>query len=234
MPASESPAGSSRPQAPESRRRTRVVILAEIRFYREGLALFFADRDDFEVAGTAEEVVGAVELGLRDAVDVVLVDMAAASTPQVVRVLKRRLPMVGVVALGVPEAEQEVVPLAEAGITGLVSREASLEELSDAVASAAEGETRCSARVAAMLMRRVAALSDRFPEEEHIPLTKRQLEVVRLIDEGLPNKAIAQRLFIELPTVKNHVHNILERLGVERREEAASAVKRLSANLLAR
>jgi two-component system, NarL family, nitrate/nitrite response regulator NarL len=158
--------------------------------------------------------------------------VTAGSTPRVIRALKRTMPNVRVVALGVPEAEQEVIPLVEAGVTGLVSREDSLDELADAVNSAARGETRCSARVAAMLVRRVAVLSDQLPEAEHFPLTKRQLEVVRLIDEGLPNKAIAQRLFIEVPTVKNHVHNILERLGVERREQAAPAVRRLSTKLL--
>jgi two-component system nitrate/nitrite response regulator NarL len=227
-----SPKGPLRPDAVAPRRPTRVVILAEIRFYREGLALFFADRDDFEVIGTAEGAAAAAELALKTAVDVTLVDVTAGSTPRVIRALKRTMPNVRVVALGVPEAEQEVIPLVEAGVTGLVSREDSLDELADAVNSAARGETRCSARVAAMLVRRVAVLSDQLPEAEHFPLTKRQLEVVRLIDEGLPNKAIAQRLFIEVPTVKNHVHNILERLGVERREQAAPAVRRLSTKLL--
>jgi DNA-binding NarL/FixJ family response regulator len=84
-----------------------------------------------------------------------------------------------------------------------------------------------------MLVRRVATLAQHLlPERGDIPLTQRQLEIVKLIDQGLPNKAIAQRLFIEVPTVKNHVHNILERLGVHRREDAAIAVRRLSEGLL--
>jgi two-component system nitrate/nitrite response regulator NarL len=212
----------------------RVIIVAEIRFYREGLAGFFGVGDGFEVVGTSEDVGSAVELGRRGPVDVVLVDMAIAGAPQVIRTLRAALPSAGVVALGVREAEQEVIPLAEAGITGLVPHEASLEELSDVVRSAARGETLCSARTAAMLVRRVAALTEQLPERGRVPLTSRQLEIVWLIAEGLGNKAIAQRLFIEVPTVKNHVHNILERLDVQRREDAASEVKRLSSGRLVR
>jgi DNA-binding NarL/FixJ family response regulator len=84
--------------------------------------------------------------------------------------------------------------------------------------------------VAAVLARRVSVLSQQvLAEPAGIPLTRRQLDIVRLIGEGLPNKAIAQRLFIGVPTVKNHVHNILERLEVHRREDAVSAVRALSA-----
>ena len=130
------------------------------------------------------------------------------------------------------EEEEEVIPLAEAGVDGFVSRDASLEDLCQAVKSAAAGETRCSPRIAAMLAHRVATLARQLPERELIPLTRRQLEIVRLIDEGLPNKAIAQRLFIEVPTVKNHVHNILQRLDVKHREDAALEVRKLSHGVL--
>jgi DNA-binding NarL/FixJ family response regulator len=86
-----------------------------------------------------------------------------------------------------------------------------------------------------MLTRRVASLAGQvLPHRADVPLTRRQLEIVSLIDEGLPNKAIAQQLLIEVPTVKNHVHNILERLGVHRREDAVSTVRRLSGGMLPR
>jgi two-component system nitrate/nitrite response regulator NarL len=208
---------------------TRLVILTEVRFYREGLARFFTSRGGFELVGTAGHVADVVEIARHARFDVVLVDMATAGTPEAIRVIRACVPAVGIVAIGVREEEHEVIALAEAGAFGFMSRDASLEELSAGVQSAARNESPCSARVAAMLARRITMLAEQLPADRGgIPLTRRQLEVVELIGEGLPNKAIAQRLFIEVPTVKNHVHNILARLGVHHREEAASAVRRLS------
>jgi two-component system, NarL family, nitrate/nitrite response regulator NarL len=212
-----------------------IVIVAEIRFYREGLALFFGERDGFEVVGTAEDVSSAGDLARHVHFDVALLDMAMPEALDGIEMLRAAAPTGGIVALGVKEEETEVVSLAEAGVEGFVPRDASLEDLSGAVESAARGETRCSPQVAGMLARRVAILAHQvLPARVAIPLTRRQLEIVRLIDEGLPNKAIAQRLFIEVPTVKNHVHNILQRLGVHHREDAAAAVRRLSAGMLPR
>jgi DNA-binding NarL/FixJ family response regulator len=229
------PAGSGSGGTPEPHELTRLVILAEICFYREGLALFFADQDGFEVAGTAEDVAGAADVARRVRFDVAILDMATPEILDAIEILRAAVPTGGIVALGIREDEREVISLAEAGADGFVSRDASLEDLSRAVRSAAKGETRCSPRVAGLLAHRVATLAQQiFPERADIPLTKRQLEIVELIDEGLPNKAIAQRLFIEVPTVKNHVHNILERLGVHHRQDAASAVRRLSGGLLPR
>jgi two-component system nitrate/nitrite response regulator NarL len=218
---------------PEAHQVPRLVIVAEIRFYREGLALIFGDQDGFEVAGSAEDVSSAVDLARHVHFDVALLDMAMPGALTTIEILRAAAPTGGIVALGVREEEGEVVSLAEAGVDGFVSRDASLEDLYRAVESAARGETRCSPRVAGMLARRVATLAHQaLPERAAIPLTRRQFEVVKLIDEGLPNKVIAQRLFIEVPTVKNHVHNILGRLGVHHREEIGAAVRRLSGGLV--
>ena len=209
--------------------RTSLFILAEVCFYREGLAQYFSGLSGVEVVGTAADARVAVDLARRLWVDVVLIDIGMPASVDASRMLARVAPDAGIVALGMREDESEVISLAEAGVSGFVARNASLEELARAVESAGNGETRCSPRVAAMLARRVSVLArEVVSEQAKIPLTRRQLEIVELIGEGLPNKAIAKRLFIELPTVKNHVHNILERLGVDRREDAVSAVRALS------
>jgi DNA-binding NarL/FixJ family response regulator len=84
----------------------------------------------------------------------------------------------------------------------------------------------CSPWMAATLLRRVATLAvDRAPSPPEATLTRRELEIVALIDEGLSKKQIAWQLSIEIATVKNHVHNILEKLHVERRTEAAARVR---------
>ena len=98
-----------------------------------------------------------------------------------------------------------------------------MDDLVAVVESVARGECLLSPDIAAKLFRRVATLA-REPRLEPIQetLTARELDVLRLIDEGLSNKEIATALSIELPTVKNHVHSILEKLDVRRRTAAAA------------
>jgi DNA-binding NarL/FixJ family response regulator len=100
-----------------------------------------------------------------------------------------------------------------------------LDDIVAATTAVVRGETACSPRVAATLLRRVADRARERPYSEFAPLTSRERQVVALIDEGLSNKEIAARLCIELSTVKNHVHNLLEKLGARGRAEAAARVR---------
>ena len=163
--------------------------------------------------------------------NVALVDMATDGALETIRALALTSPEVKIVALAVPEAEGEVIACAEAGISGLVSRDASLDDLLHSIASVARGEMVCSPRVAASLLRRVRTLAaERAGEPVDPHLTAREMQILRLIeDEGLSNKEIAQRLCIEVPTVKHHVHNLLEKLGVRRRSEAVARIRGLRA-----
>ena len=121
------------------------------------------------------------------------------------------------------ETEYELVACAEAAIVGYVTRDHSSAELRAVVASVARGEVVCPPRIAAMLLRRVAALAggpDSNLGQTH--LSHREREIVRLIGRGLSNKEIARDLGVEIATVKNHVHNILNKLRVHRRSDAAA------------
>jgi two-component system, NarL family, nitrate/nitrite response regulator NarL len=204
----------------------RVLIVAEVRLYREGLAEVFAREDDVAVIATAAGVAEAFAAAVEARPDVTLVDLGAPGGVAVARGLSEAVPATKVIALAVREVEEEVVALAEAGVTGYVTRDQSLDELRAAVRSVAAGETLCSPWLAATLLRRVAELArDRTVSGDAARLTVREREIVGLIDDGLSNKEIARRLTIELSTVKNHVHNILEKLHVERRSEAAAAAR---------
>lgn len=204
----------------------RVLIVAHIRLYREGLAQMLQEERRIAVVGTA---VGADEavLALREhEPDVVLLDMAIPDNVWLVRALVAAVPGTKVVALAVPEVEREVLACAEAGVAGYVTREGSVEDVVEAVESVARGEMLCSPRMAATLLQRVATLAlERSPESIEARLTRRELEILDLIDQGLSNKEIARRLTIELSTVKNHVHNVLEKLNVNRRGEAAARAR---------
>jgi DNA-binding NarL/FixJ family response regulator len=206
------------------------VIVAGIRLYREGLALSLSQGLGFEVVGTARHADQAAEAIARLKPDLVVLDMATEGSLQLARRVARAGGGTRIVALAIPETEDSVLSCAEAGISAYVSRETSLADLAPALHRAARGETACSPRIAGSLMRRVATLSAEhpgFPRES--PLTSREEEIVRLIDAGLSNKEIAQRLFIEVATVKNHVHNILGKLKVTRRGQAAARMRALQA-----
>jgi two-component system nitrate/nitrite response regulator NarL len=206
---------------------TRLLIVADIRLYRVGLARVLADEsgiDAFATAGSAAEAVDAMR---EDPADVVLLDMSVPGSGQLVRRLNTYARPTPVVALGGLDDERHVIAYAEAGVTGYVPRDGSLSDLVQAIHSAARGEMVCSPRIAGSLMRHVGVLAARSQPDEPKPnLTSRELEIVGLIDEGLSNKQIARRLSIELPTVKNHVHHILEKLHVNRRGDAAARLRR--------
>ncbi len=204
----------------------RVLILAEVGFYREALAGSLGRDPRFEVVGVAAALEQALA-GVEDHwPDIVLVDMPATVSAGAVRALSRAAPRVKVIALGVPEVGGDVIALAEAGASGYVGRDGSTEDLAATIESVARGEMLCSPEVAGTLFRRLGALAERRVEVLVGRLTARELDVLRLIEEGLSNKEIARALSIELPTVKNHVHSILEKLNVRRRTEAAARARR--------
>lgn len=202
----------------------RVVVVSTIRLYRDGLASSLAGRAELEVVGTAVDAEyeshDIAELGS----DVVLVDANAAAA--CARALARVAPELRVVALAVTEADADVIPLVEAGVAGYLTTEQSLDDLTELIASVARGGSPMSPSLAAMLVRRIAVLaSERGPHVDGVVLTRREREILALIKRGLSNKEIAVALHIELATVKNHVHHILEKLGVSGREQAAALLE---------
>ena len=205
----------------------RVLLVTDIRIYREGLADALARREQLEVVGGAPSLEAAIVALRASRPDVVLVDMAMVSGLATARALLDAEPGLRVIALGVPDAESDLIACAEAGIAGLVPRDASLGDLVATLESTVRGELLCSPRMAASILRRLAKLAaERDNTSLAIPLTAREREVVNFVDRGLSNKEIARGLGIEVPTVKNHVHNILEKLNVHRRGEAAALIRR--------
>jgi DNA-binding NarL/FixJ family response regulator len=199
-----------------------VLIVASIRIYREGLALMFSRHPSVAVAALASDRDGAIESLTSTSPDVVLLDVTTEESAQVVRDVERLRPRTPVVALGVTEAESDMLACIEAGVVGLVSRDASFDELVATLEGAARGEVHCSPRFAGTLARRVASLAScRDAERAAERLTARECEIVALIEQNLSNKEIAVRLGIEVATVKNHVHNLLEKLQLHRRSEVA-------------
>ncbi len=198
----------------------RLLVASDVRLYREGLVGILGGTGPCEIVGTAADRSSTLERATELQPDVALIDLAMAESRQVVRALAGV--GVPVVVFGVREREDEIIEYAEAGVAGYVTRDSSLEELVGVVESVARGESLLSPRIAALLLRRVRATARPGPAAR---LTPRETEIVRLIDDGLSNKEIARQLTIEVATVKNHVHSILEKLEVNRRAEAAARVR---------
>jgi DNA-binding NarL/FixJ family response regulator len=131
-----------------------------------------------------------------------------------------------VLAFGVAHDELQVIASAEAGVGGYVESDASLSDLERVLAGAIRDETHCGAWLTRALLRRVGTLARERAGETTVArqLTARQREVMELVGEGLSNKEIATKLRIKLPTVKNHVHNVLEKLEARGRFEAAAKI----------
>ncbi len=204
---------------------TRIILVADIPLYSEGLAEAL-DRRGITVAGTADTLPSAVERVESLRPDVVLVDLVVPDSRALVQTLTRTFPDLKVVALGVPETEAQVLACVQVGIVGYVHRGGSLEDLVTTLTTVARGEVMVSPKMLAGLLRRFAELSARYDRGPAIEaLTARELEIVELIHLGLTNKEIARKLYIELATVKNHVHNILRKLHVQRRADAAARLR---------
>lgn len=204
----------------------RVLLIVRVRLYREGLERALAGADDVVVVGSAADLSEGIALVRATRPEAAILDVVEPGTRRAIRRLAAAVPTVPIVALAVDDNATEALALVEAGAGGYVSRDASLSDLIGTVVSTARGEMRCNPRMAAALARRLQVLAaDAEPPPPTASLTAREREILALIDDGLANKEIARRLHIELPTVKNHVHHILEKLGVRRRADAAACVR---------
>jgi DNA-binding NarL/FixJ family response regulator len=197
----------------------RVLIASEVRLYRIGLERLLREIPDITIVGTASSAEEASELAGALIHEVMLLDMAMPDAYGIARRVGRLSPVSKVVALGTPENEAEVLACAEAGIAGYVTGDGAVEDVVAAIRTIARGEVYCSAKVASSLVRRVAERANSMPAASG-SLTAREAQILKLLQQGLSNKMISRTLGIELPTVKNHVHNILTKLGIHRRAEA--------------
>jgi DNA-binding NarL/FixJ family response regulator len=199
----------------------RVVVAGDVRLYRDGLVQALDATGNFVVVGTAARPEEALTAASSMQPDILLLDTAMPQSLSLIEDIAREAPTVKVVAVAITEEEAAVLAYAEAGIAGLVSRDGSLDDLIATIASTARGELLCSPRTAGMLLRRLATLADGHTTLD-ARLTGRELQILRLVSDGLSNKEIAARVCLEVATVKNHVHNILEKLRVHRRGDAAA------------
>jgi two-component system nitrate/nitrite response regulator NarL len=211
----------------------RVLVVVGVRLYREGLAASLARRPGLVVVGSAARESDALEGAHALSPDVVIVDARIRQSLDLMRELRRSRPSTRILAFAVEEDDMAIMDCAEAGAAGYVTAEVSLNELVQAVRGVAREELSCSPRVASRLFRRVAELpSNELPGRFNAkPLTIREGQVLALIREGRSNRQIASALVIAEPTVKNHVHHVLDKLRVRNRTQAVATLPSPSADV---
>ena len=211
----------------------KVIVFSDIKIYCDGLSRILANANPIEVIAAENNLDDAVAKIKQDSPDVILLDMTMQDSCQIAQKVMHLFPDAKIVALAVPENEEDIVECAEVGIAGYVAREASLDELIDTVIGAKKGEFCCPAKIAAHVFNKFhdiacgagnkyLAHAGRNQSELITGLTKREQQIFNLMARGLSNKLISRDLNIEVSTVKNHVHNILVKLDVKSRAGAIS------------
>jgi two-component system nitrate/nitrite response regulator NarL len=206
--------------------RVRVAIASAVRLVRESLILTLCDRDDI----IAADAVGLDQEGIARIAelrpDVVLVDLGHTDVAAITGLLKVACPDAKLVAFALAEIDDDVFACAAAGFSGYVPCESGADELYRALIDAASGRMHCAPHIAAAMFSRLSDLLQHLPARVALPsLTARENEILTLAEEGRSNKEIARQLQISAATVKNHIHNILQKLQVGRRGEAAARLR---------
>jgi two-component system NarL family response regulator len=188
------------------------------------LRTFLELQEDIEVVGEAADGHQALERAQELMPDVVLMDvrMPRRSGIEATREIRDALPHVRVLMLTVSDEEADLYEAIKAGASGYLLKEVSTDEVPEAIRSVMAGQSRISPSMASKLLTEFATWSRRSgpPGVEGPTLTERELEVLRLVAQGMANKDIAKELYISENTVKNHVRNILEKLHLHSRMEA--------------
>jgi DNA-binding NarL/FixJ family response regulator len=204
----------------------RVLVADDQQLVREGLRVLLDLTPDIRVVGEASNGTEAAEQARRIRPDVVLMDVRMPKLDGVAatRKVREMCPDVQVIILTTFDDDEYVFDGLRAGAVGYLLKDVPSEQLAEAIRAAARGE----AFIHPSVTRKVVAEFTRLAEREHVrheqplvePLSERELEVLALLAEGLSNQEIADRLTIASGTVKNHVSNVLSKLGVRDRTQA--------------
>lgn len=195
----------------------RVLLADDHSVVRQGLRMFLSLDPDLEIVGEAANGLEAVQMAHVLQPEVVLMDLLMPVMDGITAIaqLRRELPDIEIVALTSVLEDTAVMGAIRAGAIGYLLKDTEADELRKAIKAAAAGQVQLSPKVAARLMREV-----QVPDSPET-LTERETEVLRLLARGCSNKEIAQTLSIGEKTVKTHVSNILSKLGVPSRTQAA-------------
>lgn len=204
----------------------RTLIVHETPLMCNVIASLLDDEVDIQVVGCASRFEQVMEKVDQSDILLVSTHLANQDALRITRTLRESHPSVRVLVMGLAESEAEIIQFVEAGAAGYILKDDSVEELLDHIRAVYNDEALISPEIASALITRVNELSQMFSDAAQISessgLTPREREVLQLIGQNFSNQEIADRLFIEVGTVKNHVHSILDKLNVSSRHVAAA------------
>jgi DNA-binding NarL/FixJ family response regulator len=202
-----------------------VVIVYRSRLLRDGLCGLLAQRADVRVVAAVGSVTEALEHPVGEDHVMVCDHATVEKEARMVRSLPQTRPQARILVINVPEDEDAIVDCVGVGASGCILADASLEEVVEAIRCVWHGTPAMSARCITSLFRYVARLRGGGSLPPTVNLTRRERQILELIVEGLTNKEIAQRLYLQPQTVKNYVHQVLQKLDVHSRLEAVRRMR---------
>ena len=216
----------------QSNQPIRILLADDQPLFRGAIAALIAEQDDMVIVGEAENGLEAVEKAHALVPDLVVMDveMPVMDGVEATRLIRDQLPSVKVIMLTVSEADDHVFDAIRFGAHGYLLKDLRPEQLYDMIRSVMRNETPLSPAIAGRLLNEIqSGATKRSSSTEPPPgpaVTRRELEILQLVAEGLSNKEIGKSLSITEGTVKNHVHNALEKLHMENRIQAAAYIVR--------
>ena len=203
----------------------RIFIIGDNRLFTEAVATMLNTREGITLVGSAANQYEALQAVRSLPIDVVLLDanMDEVHVDLLTRDIKGEASELKIIILGLDHNDESILEYIEAGADGYVLKDGSFNELVSTIREVRLGRTSCSPRVAALVFARVTELTRDRSTRQVLPqtmLTPREQDILKLIAAGLANKEIANQLNISVSTVKNHVHNILDKFQVHYRHDA--------------
>lgn len=202
----------------------RVLIADDHKLFRQGLIGLMETREDLvEVIGEASSGLEAVQLAEQLQPDVILMDiyMPEGDGLQAAKVIRTRFPQIAIVMLTSSENDEHLYQAVQLGASGYLLKNLDATELFDLLSGVTQGEAAMTREMASRLLKNVARRAADASRGEDA-LTERELTVLRLVAVGDSNQEIADKLLLSVNTVKTHIRNILEKLQLENRTQAAN------------
>jgi len=199
----------------------RIMLVDDHALIRKGLKALLAGQMGFQVIGEAQDGLEAIELARQLMPDLILMDvhMPRCTGPEATRVITREMPHVKVVMLTISDKEEDLFDAIKSGACGYLLKNLEPEELFEILEQTRKGEAALSGMMMARILEEFQRPGDSLAEQEE--LTERELEVLQLVVKGDSNAEIASQLFISENTVKMHLRNILDKLHLRNRIQAA-------------
>ncbi len=202
----------------------KVLIVDEHPLVREGLVKILSMEDNIQVVGEAENGEHAVELAFKISPDIILMDinMPVINGIEATKMIKSQRPEIDIIALTIHDQEEYLFELIRAGVSGYVLKDISPDLLVETIVGVYKGESFIPPSLMTKMFAEFSRLSSLSSQHNKpMGLTKREVEVLRLVALGDSNRTIAEKLFISEKTVKNHLTSIFQKLRVSDRTQAA-------------